>query len=78
MMRTVKAIVDKDGQIKLMEPVELHESQELLVTLLETEEDEQFVNGVPVTALLSEPSLREYWDRPEEDEAWKDFQPKET
>jgi hypothetical protein len=75
MMRTVKAIVDKDGRIKLMEPVELHESQELLVTLLETEEDEQFVNGIPVTALLSEPSLSD-WNRPEEDEAWKHLQDK--
>lgn len=75
MLKTIQGIVDESGRIRLMESVSLNASQRVLVTVLD-EVDEEFVGNVPVTALLAEPSLREYWDRPEEDEAWKDFQKK--
>ena len=74
MLKTVHAISNKDGTYRLAEPVELKDRQHVLVTLVESEEDEEFVGGVPATMLLAEPALREYWDAPEEDEAWKDFQ----
>jgi len=76
MHKTVEAIVDENGQIKLLEPIELAAQQRLLVTVMDQPADEEFINGVPVTALLAEPALREYWDRPEEDEAWREFQDK--
>ena len=76
MLRTVHAILNKDGTYRLAEPVELKDPQHVLVTLVETEDDEEFVGGVPVTARMSEDSLSD-WDRPEEDEAWKHLQDQE-
>jgi hypothetical protein len=74
MHKTIEGVVDENGTIRLLEKFTLTKHQRVLVTVFE--EDEEFVGGVPVTALLAEKSLAEYWDRPEEDEAWKDFQPK--
>ena len=72
MLKTIHAIVDQEGRIKLLESADLKPAQRLLVTILENEEES--VNGIPITALLSEPALGEYWDRPAEDEAWRDLQ----
>ena len=73
-MKTVHGILSKNGKVRLAEPVTLEGDQHVLVTFIESQEDEDFVGGVPVTMLLSERALGEYWDRPEEDKAWKDFQ----
>jgi len=72
-MKTVHAILNKDGTLKLAEPVVLEDKQHVLVTFIETDEDEQFIGGYPVGLLLARPALAD-WDRPEEDEAWKDYQ----
>lgn len=71
MLRTVKAIIDEHGAVRLLEPVELPAARQALVTILEEEPALQ----VSETALLSEPALAEDWNRPEEDDAWSYLQP---
>ena len=66
MLRTVEAVIDERGEIRLLEPIQLAASCRALVTILD-EEDGVHPHAL---ALLSEPSLAEDWDRPEEDEAW--------
>lgn len=69
MIRTIEAVIDKDGKIRLLEPVEVGPSRRALVVIL----DEP---GIPTneTALLSEEALED-WNRPEEDAAWSHLQP---
>jgi len=71
MILTVEAIIEPDGKVLLLEDVQLTESHRALVTILEDEP----VSKASVTAMLSEPSLAEDWNRPEEDEAWSHLQP---
>jgi hypothetical protein len=71
MIQTVEAIIEPDGKVLLLEPIQLKEPRRALVTILEDEP----VTKVPETALLSEQSLAEDWNRPEEDEAWSHLQP---
>ena len=66
MIRTVEAIIDKEGKVRLLEPVQLSSSRRALVTILETPALPDF----PETALLSEPALAGDWNREEEDTAW--------
>jgi len=70
MIRTVEAVVDEKGQVRLLEKVALPEARRALVTILE--EDPRMVAGK--AALLSEQALAEDWNRPEEDEAWSYLQ----
>ena len=70
MIQTVEAIVDKEGHVELLEGVHLPEARRALVTILE--EGPRFIAGD--AALLSEASLADDWDRPEEDEAWSHLQ----
>lgn len=69
MLRTIEAVVEKDGSLRLLEDVELRAGERALVTIL----------GEPAspneTALLSEAALAEDWGRDEEDEAWAHLQP---
>lgn len=74
MSKTVEAIVDEHGHIRLLEPLPLRTSQRLLVTVLDEEADAE-EEGVRETALLSEAALGEDWNRAEEDKAWKHLQP---
>ncbi len=69
-MRTVKAVIDEHGVVRLLEPVELSAARQALVTILDEAPDQQFGE----TALLSEAALAEDWNRPEEDEAWSYLQ----
>ena len=69
MMRTIKAIVDERGVVHLLEPVQLDRRRRALVTILAEEPSD-----VHETALLSEASLAEDWNRPEEDAAWAHLQ----
>ena len=71
MIRTVEAIVDEHGRVRLLEEVKLPEARRALVTILE----EAPRPGVSETALMSEPALAQDWERPEEDEAWSHLQP---
>ena len=74
MPRTVEAVVDERGHIRLLEPLELRASQRVLVTVLEDGPDAD-TRDVSETALLSEEALAEDWNRDEEDEAWEHLQP---
>jgi hypothetical protein len=71
MIRTVEAIVDEHGRVRLLEEVKLPEARQALVTILE----EAPRPGASETALLSEPALAQDWERPEADEAWSHLQP---
>ena len=73
MFKTVEAIIEPDGKVLLLEDVQLTESHRALVTILEDEP----VSRASVTALLSEQSLAEDWNRPEEDVAWSHLQPEQ-
>ena len=71
MIRTVEAVIDEQGNLRLLEPVHLPSARRALVTILE---DRPAVRA-PESALLSEAALAEDWNRPEEDEAWSHLQP---
>ena len=70
MIRTVEAVVDEEGHVRLLEPIRLPEARRALVTILEEEPTAK----VSETALLSEAALGEDWNRPEEDAAWSHLQ----
>lgn len=72
MLRTIEAVIETDGRIRLLEAVDLTGARRALVTVLEDSAEE---TDHDFTALLSEPSLAEDWDRPEEDAAWAHLQP---
>lgn len=71
MIRTVEAVIDEDGSVRLLENVQLKASRRALVTIL----DEQPVQAIDDVTLLSESALAQDWDRPEEDAAWSHVQP---
>ena len=71
MIHTVEAIIDRNGNVHLLENVELTSSRRALVTILE----EVPATTLPESALLSELALAEDWNRPEEDEAWSHLKP---
>ncbi|MBM3934832.1 MAG: hypothetical protein FJ319_11130 [SAR202 cluster bacterium] len=70
MVQTYEAIIDSEGNIRLLESVNLPISRRALVVVLEEEPSIQ----VSETALLSEKTLAEDWNRPEEDQAWAHLQ----
>lgn len=70
MIRTVEAVIDEQGNVRLLEPVRLPTARRALVTILE----DRPVAGVHESALLSEAALAEDWNRPEEDAAWSHLQ----
>ena len=69
MVQTIEAIVDEQGAVHLLEPVQLKHSRRALVTILAEMPDD-----IHETALLSEASLANDWNRPEEDAAWEHLQ----
>jgi len=71
MFRTLEAVIDEQGNVRLLEPIALLTPRRALVTILE----EASTITVPETALLSEAALAEDWNRPEEDVAWSYLQP---
>lgn len=71
MIQTIEAVIDPQGQVRLLEAVQLPAPRRALVTILEEEPNE----FVPETALLSEAALGEDWLRAEEDAAWRHLQP---
>lgn len=70
MLRTVEAMIDEQGAVRLLEGVQLSAPRRALVTILE----EEPYARVSETALLSEAALAEDWNRPEEDRAWAHLQ----
>ena len=70
MMRTIEAVIEPDGHVRLLEPVSFSVSKRALVTVLEEPFDEAAGNSA---ALLSESALAD-WAREEEDAAWAHLQ----
>jgi hypothetical protein len=70
MIKTVEAVIDEHGNVRLLEPIHPRTARRALVTILE----ESPAEGASETALLSEAAFREDWSRPEEDEAWSHLQ----
>lgn len=70
MLRTIEAVVEADGNVRLLEPVNVQAPRRALLTILD-EPAEEVVN---MPALLSEAALGD-WNRPEEDQAWGHLQP---
>jgi hypothetical protein len=70
MIKTVEAVVDEQGTVRLTEHVDLPCARRALVTIL----DEEPALLTPEPALLSERALAEDWNRPEEDAAWAHLQ----
>jgi hypothetical protein len=71
MHRTLEAVVDEHGDIRLLEAISLPKGRRVLVTIL----DEERVFPIDEVTLLSETALAEDWNRPEEDAAWSHLQP---
>ena len=71
MHRTLEAVIDDHGQIRLLETISVPVGRRVLVTIL----DEEHVFPVDEVTLLSEAALAEDWNRPEEDAAWSHLQP---
>ncbi len=69
MLKTVEATIEENGEIHLLESITVSHRCKAIVTILDNT-----VTAVNETALFSEKSLAEDWNRPEEDEAWSDFQ----
>ena len=69
MIRTVEAWVDEFGKVSLLETILLKSKRRAFVTIL----DEEPV-ALYDTAIFSEASLAEDWNRKEEDEAWSHLQ----
>jgi hypothetical protein len=70
MIRTIEAIIDEQGNVRLLDSVHLPAARRALVTILEDEP----VAFAYEAALLSEEALAEDWNRPEEDAAWSPLQ----
>jgi hypothetical protein len=70
MHRTLEAVVDTQGNIRLLETIPLPTGRRVLVTILE--EEHSF--SLDEVTLLSEAALAEDWNRPEEDAAWSHLQ----
>jgi len=70
MHRTIEAIVEADGTVRLLESIERGAPRRALVTLL----DEAPPDEAIWPALHSEQALAD-WAKAEEDEAWSHLQP---
>jgi hypothetical protein len=66
-LQSIQATVDPSGQVHLLQAVKLDKPAKAVLTILPDDADE--------TALCSEASLAEDWNRPEEDDAWAHLQP---
>jgi len=64
-MFTVEAVIDKSGNVKILQPLSLQGARRALLVVLD-----EPAPAIAETALLSETALAEDWLRPEEDEAW--------
>ena len=67
MFAAVEAIIEKDGDVHLKEPIHLSHPCRAIVTIIDE-------SGIQETAILSEGSLARDWNKPEEDEAWSHLQ----
>jgi hypothetical protein len=70
MIKTIEAIIDQNGHVRLLESINLPSARRALVTILE----EEPATNMSETVLLSESALAEDWNKPEEDAAWSHLQ----
>lgn len=68
-MLAVEAMIDEEGHVQLLEKIKIKGTHRAIITIFDETLEEK-----NVTAFLSEKSLAEDWDRPEEDKAWKHLQ----
>lgn len=68
MPKIIEATIDEQGNVRLLEPIQLPKPRRAYVTILTDELD------ISETALLSEAALAEDWNRSEEDAAWSHLQ----
>ena len=69
MPQTIEATIDEQGNVRLLQPIQLSKPRRAYVTILADE------RGIPDTALLSEAALAGDWNRSEEDAAWSYLHP---
>ena len=70
MIKTVEAVIDEQGNVRLLEPVHPGQARRALVTIL----DEQPNAQASELTLLSEVTLARDWSRSEEHAAWSHLQ----
>lgn len=70
MPRTVEAVIEPDGRVRLLEAVVVKQAHRAVVTILD-----EAAEAADVPAFLSEAALADDWNRPEEDAAWAHLQP---
>jgi len=66
MIQTFEGVIDREGRLRLLEPVKLPPMRRVLITIL-NEEPEMSAGE---SAMLSESALAVDWLTPEEDAAW--------
>ena len=71
MARTLEAVIEEGGKVRLLEPIVVPIARRALVTVL----DEEPGPAVDECAQLSEAALAGDWNRPEEDAAWSHLAP---
>jgi hypothetical protein len=71
MVRTLEAVIEEGGKVRLLEPIDISVARRALVTVL----DEEPHAAADDCTRLSESALAEDWNRPEEDVAWSHLQP---
>jgi len=69
-MLAVEAIIDENGNVKILEPLSISHRHRALVVILE-----ELAPEISETALLSQDALAQDWLRPEEDQAWSYLHP---
>jgi len=69
MLKSVEAIIEKTGEVRLQKPIHLRTRCRAILTILEEKQE-----VTSETALLSEAALSEDWNCPEEEEAWSHLQ----
>jgi len=74
MIRTVEAIVDEHGNVHLLEPLQLHGPCRAILAVDDRATADFGEARAEVLARLSEASLAQDWNRPEEDAAWSRLQ----
>ena len=71
MVHTVEGVLEVDGSVRLLQPIQTASPRRALVMILE-EPSEALPSE---TAILSEQSLATDWNRAEEDAAWAHLLP---
>lgn len=71
MVQTIEGVLEVDGSVRLLQPIQLSSPRRALVMIL----DEPSEALPSETAILSEGSLATDWNRAEEDAAWAHLQP---